>query len=222
MILSTKNGVAAIRIMLVAVSPVRRAGLESLLTETPALKFEGSVANTRNFMQQAIDSHANVVLADVDSESFRNTLASLPASLADGLPIVALIDDPRMDWVAQVLRSSVRAILPRDSESNEIAASIQAVHAGLSLVDAEVMRNIIAHLPRSAGSGASGIEELTPRELEVLRMLAEGMGNREMAVHLGVTGNTVKFHISSILDKLDAESRTEAVTIGIRSGLILL
>ena len=65
-------------------------------------------------------------------------------------------------------------------------------------------------------------EELTPRETEVLAMLAEGLGNREIASRLGISDHTVKFHISSILDKLNASSRTEAVTLGIRRGLVLL
>ena len=65
-------------------------------------------------------------------------------------------------------------------------------------------------------------EKLTDRELEVLELLAEGVGNREIAARLGVSEHTVKFHISSILGKLGAESRTEAVTLGVRKGLIVL
>jgi len=66
------------------------------------------------------------------------------------------------------------------------------------------------------------VEELTPREVEVLRLLADGLGNKEVALRLGISDHTVKFHISSILAKLGAGSRTEAVTLGIRRGLILL
>jgi DNA-binding NarL/FixJ family response regulator len=66
------------------------------------------------------------------------------------------------------------------------------------------------------------VEELTPREVEVLRLLADGLGNKEVALRLGISDHTVQFHISSILAKLGAGSRTEAVTLGIRRGLILL
>ena len=66
------------------------------------------------------------------------------------------------------------------------------------------------------------VEELTPREVEVLRMMAEGLGNKEIAARLGISDHTVKFHISSILAKIGASTRTEAVTLGIRMGLILL
>jgi DNA-binding NarL/FixJ family response regulator len=66
------------------------------------------------------------------------------------------------------------------------------------------------------------VEELTPREIEVLRMMAEGLANKEIATRLGISDHTVKFHISSILAKIGASTRTEAVTLGIRMGLILL
>jgi DNA-binding NarL/FixJ family response regulator len=74
----------------------------------------------------------------------------------------------------------------------------------------------------SGDPAAQAVGELTAREIEVLRMLAEGLGNKEIASRLGVTDHTIKFHISSILGKLGAASRTEAVTMGVRMGLILL
>jgi DNA-binding NarL/FixJ family response regulator len=90
------------------------------------------------------------------------------------------------------------------------------------LLDPEVTQNLASRIPASARQIAPALDDLTPRELEVLRMLAEGLGNREMASRLGISDHTVKFHISSILDKLGASSRTEAVTMGIRMGIILL
>jgi DNA-binding NarL/FixJ family response regulator len=69
---------------------------------------------------------------------------------------------------------------------------------------------------------ADGLEELTAREVEVLRLMAEGFGNKQIAAHLGISDHTVKFHISSILAKLSVSSRTEAVTQGIRMGLIVV
>jgi DNA-binding NarL/FixJ family response regulator len=104
---------------------------------------------------------------------------------------------------------------------DEILPAIQAAYAGLVLLDPEVTQNLVARVqPRNGLTAAP--EDLTPREIEVLRMLAEGLGNREMASRLGISDHTVKFHVSSILDKLGAASRTEAVTLGIRMGLILL
>ena len=126
------------------------------------------------------------------------------------------------DWAARALRSGVKAILPRDSGMDEILSAIQAAHAGLVLLDAEVTQTLAARIPTPAVHPAPALDDLTPREVEVLRMLAEGLGNREMAGRLGISDHTVKFHISSILDKLGASTRTEAVTMGIRVGIILL
>jgi NarL family two-component system response regulator YdfI len=92
----------------------------------------------------------------------------------------------------------------------------------LVLLDPEVAKNLASRIPTQAAQLATRPDELTPREIEVLRMLAEGLGNREMASRLGISDHTVKFHISSILDKLGASTRTEAVTMGIRMGIILL
>ncbi len=104
---------------------------------------------------------------------------------------------------------------------DEILPAIQAAYAGLVLLDPEVTQNLAARVRPMNGFTAAP-EDLTPREIEVLRMLAEGLGNREMASRLGISDHTVKFHVSSILEKLGAATRTEAVTLGIRMGLILL
>jgi len=117
----------------------------------------------------------------------------------------------------------VRAILPRDVSAQEIAASIGAVAAGLVVLHPSGMSLTVSgtkgarHVP-----GGTGTSPLTPRELEVLTMMAEGMGNRAIAQRLGISSHTVKFHIAAILDKLNARSRTEAVTVGLRLGVLMV
>jgi DNA-binding NarL/FixJ family response regulator len=160
-------------------------------------------------------------LLDLENLSGSAAAPALPR-LPSNFPAVALIDEPSADWTAHALRSGIKAILPRDSGRDEIVAAIQAAHAGLVLLDPEVAKNLASRIPTQAAQLATRPDDLTPREIEVLRMLAEGLGNREMASHLGISDHTVKFHISSILDKLGAASRTEAVTMGIRMGIILL
>jgi DNA-binding NarL/FixJ family response regulator len=160
-------------------------------------------------------------LLDLENSIGSDTTRALPR-IPNSFPAVALIDEPSADWTAHALRSGLRAILPRDSGIEEILAGIQAAYAGLVLLDSEVSRNLASRVPSPAVQQAASLDDLTSRESEVLRMLAEGLGNREMASRLGISDHTVKFHISSILDKLGASTRTEAVTMGIRMGIILL
>ena len=101
--------------------------------------------------------------------------------------------------------------------------AIHSARDGLVLLDPEVAHELgRVSRPPNDESLIETVEELTPREVEVLRLLADGLGNKEVALRLGISDHTVKFHISSILAKLGAGSRTEAVTLGIRRGLILL
>jgi NarL family two-component system response regulator YdfI len=210
--------------MLAAASTVRRAGLEALLKKAPLLDLAGSLHNPLAVAQYAAQLQPDVILLDLENEHqligsvASPTLPRIPSTF----PAVALIDEPSADWTAHALRSGIKAILPRDSDVDEILAAIQAAYSGLVLLDPEVTQNLASRIPTPATQPAAGVDDLTPREIEVLRMLAEGLGNREMASRLGISDHTVKFHISSILDKLGASTRTEAVTMGIRMGIILL
>jgi NarL family two-component system response regulator YdfI len=216
--MTNRNGGSVIRVLLAAASTVRRAGLEALVKKTSSLKLVGSLHGPLAVAQHALQLQPDIVLLDLENESQSTELLRIPTTF----PVVALIDEPSADWTASALRSGVRAVLPRDSGMDEILAAVQAAHAGLVLLDLEVTKNLAARLPVTAAQPVAALDDLTPREIEVLRMLAEGLGNREMAARLGISDHTVKFHISSILDKLGAATRTEAVTMGIRMGIILL
>jgi two-component system, NarL family, response regulator YdfI len=200
--------------LLAAASAVRRAGLETLIRQTPLLRLAGSLHGLLAITQYVEQLQPEALLLDLENESRSlesRALAGIPASF----PVVALVDQPTADWAARALRSGVKAILPRDSGMDEILSGIQAAYAGLVLLDAEVTQTLAARIPTPAVQPAAALDDLTAREVEVLRMLAEGLGNRDMAGRLGISDHTVKFHISSILDKLGASTRTEAVTMGI-------
>lgn len=217
--MTKKDGGRAVRVLLAAASAIRRAGLETLVKNSPALKLVGSLQGIRTIAQRIVELQPDVVLLDLEPED--SGFPALPA-IGGGLAMVALVDEPEPGWTAQALRSGVKAILPRDAGMDEILPAIQAAYAGLVLLDPEVAQSFAARVRPSVAPRMTASEELTPREIEVLRMLAEGLGNRQMAQRLGISDHTVKFHVSSILDKLGASTRTEAVTMGIRMGLILL
>jgi NarL family two-component system response regulator YdfI len=189
-----------IRVLIVASSAIIRAGLESLVRSNSAL--------------QLVISEPDVVLADLESPEEDGP----PLELLNMAPVVLLVSHPPGPWTIEALRSGVRAVLPRDVSAPEMLAAIEAAAAGLTVLHPS---DLSALLPARSISTNSG-ESLTPRELEVFAMLAEGVGNKTIAWKLGISEHTVKFHVASIMSKLNATSRTEAVAIGIRKGLIML
>jgi len=205
-----------VRVLLASASAVRLAGLEALVKSAPPLKLVGTLSNPQAIFGRAPESKAEVILVDLERES------SLALTTKISCPVVLLIDNPDPNWTALALRFGVRAILARDAKPDEILHAIQAAHSGLVLLTAEVTRGLAEHVRAPAQKNDEPLEQLTARELEVLAMLAEGLGNRQIADRLMVSDHTIKFHISSILDKLDASTRTEAVTTALRMGLILL
>lgn len=198
------------RVLVLAPSPVARAGLESLLRGTGTVDVIGSVANWAEYSGEDPD----VVLADWENGD------DLSIETVDGVPEAAWVlmaDDPGLSGVAEALRAGVRAVLPRHSSASQIVAAIEAAAAGFVVLQPADLDGLLVN-PQPA----SLAEPLTPREVEVLGMLAEGQSNKSIAHRLGISEHTVKFHVTSIMGKLDAGSRTEAVTQGIRQGLIML
>ena len=196
-----------------------RTGLGAVLAKAPNLQVVGSFS-IDTLLARIEDLQPDVVLLDLESaadESLPLEIKDAPLSLA----IVVLTDNTEVSWSAEALRSGVRAILPRDATSEEIRAAIQAAAMGLVVLHSAAFDALLSPIPeRSELDPADQI--LTPREIEVLRMIAAGLGNKEIASELTISEHTVKFHISSIFAKLGASSRTEAVTLGIRRGLIMI
>src|SRR5215467_7046418 len=221
--MARSDGTGAIRVMVSATTAIRRAGLESILRDNPAVKLAGSVYGVASLTQAIIDLQPDVVLIDV-SEPDRATLsvAEAPSRMGDACAMVILVDDPPVGWVASALRSGVRGLLPRDLSADQILGAIQAANSGVVLLDPQISRGIAEQVREQNAEDWPVLEPLTPRGIQVLGMLAEGFVNKEIATRLGISDHTVKFHISQILEKLDSSSRTEAVTRGIRMGLIPL
>jgi len=192
-----------IRLLIAAESAVVRAGLEALAASSPGVQILGSFPD----YGQVEALRPDVLLTSLPT-------ADLPAS---GAAVVWLSDEP---WTAEGVRAGVRAILPVQASAGAILAAVEAAAAGLAVVDPGDLDAMLAAAPATPASAEA--TPLTARELEVLRMLAEGAANKTIAWKLDISEHTVKFHVASILGKLGASTRTEAVTIGIRKGLVLL
>ena len=197
------------RVLVVAPSPIARAGLESMLRGTGAIEVLGSVAH----WSEHSGNDPDVIIAEWENgdDLSGEFTGALPAAL------VVLADDPGLPAIAEALRSGTRAVLPKRSSVSQIVAAIEAAAQGLVVLQPGDLDDLLV-APRST----SLAEPLTPREFQVLAMLAEGQSNKSIAHSLGISDHTVKFHVTSIMGKLNAGSRTEAVTLGIRQGLIML
>ena len=114
----------------------------------------------------------------------------------------------------------MRAVLARDASAAEILAAVEAAAAGFAAIEPRELEALLGFAVPVAAATETAV--LTAREMEVLGMIAEGAANKNIAWKLGISEHTVKFHVASILAKLNASSRTEAVTVGIRKGIILL
>jgi len=181
----------SVRVHVESASAVTRAGLEAILRSQAEIEVVGSAAD------------ADVLIREELPE---------PGAGPSRVPVVVLSDDTP-PWEA--LRSGARAVLPQDAPPVQIVAAVLAAAAGLAVVPAD---ESLAVFPNSRAEEAT--EPLTPREIEVIEMLAEGMSNKAIAHRLEISEHTAKFHVNSILTKLHAGTRTEAVMRGIRRGLI--
>jgi DNA-binding NarL/FixJ family response regulator len=199
------------QVLIIAESADRTAVLRSLLSAEPDLHV---IANGPH--DSAGYGARGVVVLDVETDG---TWAGIvPASRAG---LVVLSDNPDLNWITQTIPREPVALLSRDCGREQLLAAIRAVAEGLTVLEPETIESVLRRSPESIAL-EPGDEELTSRETEVLHMMTAGLTNREIASALGISENTVKFHIASIFGKLGTSTRTETVTEGIRRGLIVL
>jgi DNA-binding NarL/FixJ family response regulator len=200
------------RIVLVGRDPLARAGLLLRLGDTPELSVARELSGVEDLGAAVVDSGSAAILWDLGPTPMP-ALDGLQAAAAEAsAPILALVGSPPV--LRPALGAGAQGALLRDAPPAQIAAALTAIQAGLQVLTRE---------PRAAGGGAEPVvESLTPREREVLELLVEGLPNKLIADRLGISENTAKFHVNSILGKLGAESRTEAVVRAARLGWVAI
>ena len=216
-----------ISVFIVAASPLARSGVENLLSARQ-IEIAGSAAHLEELDGRLADLSVDVILVDSTGEPFESFFDSLVSSgLASDFSVVVLVEPASLGPTSAALREGVRAVLPNDVSSEQLVAALQAAANGLLVLHptqaaAQVTTNGFASARARARDPNELAAQRTPRESEVLQMLASGLGNKQIAAKLAISEHTAKFHVASILGKLGAATRTEAVSIGIRRGLVLL
>jgi DNA-binding NarL/FixJ family response regulator len=187
--------------------------LADLVRRSPQLELEeatGSLARLAETLEGGRQAVVVARLQQVDAE-LRELIAS-----GEGMPFVLLVPNER-EVALQALRAGAQGVLAIEAGAERLAAAVTSVFHGLRVIPAG-----IAPLLERPAALAAPLEPLTPRELEILSLLAGGDSNKTIAARLSISVHTVKFHISSILAKLGVTSRTEAVALGLRLGIVLL
>ena len=211
-----------IRVLVWAKSGITRAGLEAIVQADSRFELAGAGSQAMDLLPAIRELAPDVVLFDLAETS---TLRQLPGSPDHPVApaLVVLMEATRRADVMRVLQSGVRAVIAREADPPEITAAMEAAHGGLAVFSPEILDVLVPASTEFVGADdLPPGEPLTSRETDVLALLAEGAGNKEIASRLGISEHTVKFHVSSILSKLGAATRTEAVARGYKEGLILM
>jgi two-component system, NarL family, nitrate/nitrite response regulator NarL len=198
----------ALRVLIVGDDPLARGGVAALLAGRDDVTIAGQVAP--DALASAV-TRADAIAWDAG-----------PSGQAGGerirradAPVVALVSADAD--AAESLRAGARGVLLRGASADALAAALVAVSRGLAVVDGALRETLL----RAAPPVLAG-ETLTPREREVLGLLAEGLPNRAIAARLGISDHTAKFHVNAILGKLGAETRAEAIVLAARRGMVVL
>ena len=211
-----------IRVLVWSKSAVMSAGLEALARADNRFEVVSSERRTADLQMMVRELSPDVVLCDGIDELTASALAKFIGN-ANAPTSLVLIDQIRRADILRILQSGARGLLLREAHAENITEALAAVHHGLVVLSPDVLDALapaVGELP-SDDEFPPG-EPLTAREIEVLGLLADGASNREIARRMQISEHTVKFHVSSILNKLGAATRTEAVTRGYKEGLILI
>ena len=206
----------ALRVLVVADDPLARAGLTTLLTLEFNCEVVGQVAGDIDLPGEINTFQPDVVIWDLGYNP-GSTLKHLDQLNEYQPPIVALLPDDA--HAADAWATGIRSLLYRNSPADKLLAALRATAHGLATIEPELTSEL---RPDRTPISDPPLEALTPRELEVLQLVAEGLSNKAIAHHLNISDHTVKFHVNAIMSKLEAQSRTEAVVRATRLGLLLL
>lgn len=203
-----------IRVLIADDHFVVRAGLGTVINAEPDMTVVAEAVNGKQAFEMYRTSRPDVVLMDLRMPEMNGVeaIAAIRKEFPDSRIIVLTTYDGDED-IYRALQAGARAYILKDMVGDELLDAIRAVHAGQRRIPPAVAARLAERMPRS---------ELTPRELEVLRLIVKGKSNKEIAAALFVTEGTVKIHVNNLLSKLGVSDRTQAVTAALQRGIVHL
>jgi DNA-binding NarL/FixJ family response regulator len=205
-----------IRVLVVARSPATRTHFEALLARRPDVLVAGAAGWP---VGDGAEPGADVVLLALEPEEL--PLLDQRPALPAAARVMVLGPEPIERWAGDPLRQGARAVLPLDITTLELNAALDAVAAGLAVTPPALAGGTRPRATRRV-SVRDPRQPLSQRELEILGLLAAGLGNKAVAARLGISGHTVKTHVMSLFEKLGVSTRAEAVAAGVRRGILML
>jgi len=203
-----------IRVLVVDDHQLIRVGIATLLLPEPDMKLVGEASNGREAISKFRECNPDITLMDLQMAEMSGFDAIL--AIRDEFPgarIIVLTTYTGDAQAHRAIKAGAQGYLLKNLLHKELLQTIRAVHAGRRVVAVDIAAQVAEH---------AGEENLTPKEIEVLRLIASGNANKEVAAHLNITEETVKSRVKNILEKLGANDRTHAVTIGLKRGIIEL
>lgn len=208
------DNAAAIKILTVDDHALLRRGIAALIDAEPDMQLVAEATNGKDAVTQFRKHRPDVTLMDLQMPEM-NGIECIIAIRSDfpNARIIILTTYPGDMQVVRALKAGARAYLLKGQVSQELPDVIRAVHAGQKRIPPEVAAELAEH---------TGEDDLSPREIDVLRLIASGNANKEIAAKLFIAEETVKSHVTNILAKLHADDRTHAVTTALKRGIIEL
>ena len=216
----------AIRVLIADDQQLLRAGFRVILQSEPGIEVVGEAVDGVDAVAQARELRPDVVLMDIrmprlDGLSATEHLMTLP----DGPRVVVLTTFDQNEYVVRALRAGASGFLLKDAPASRLVAAVRAAAGGDALIEPSITRRLVEQFAAGPGpTGPAGLPDavagLTDRELEVLRLVARGLSNAEIAGEITVAESTVKTHVARILAKLGLRDRVQAVVLAYESGFV--
>lgn len=210
-----------IRVLLVEDQTLMRQGLRTILELEPGFEVVGEASDGQEAIEQAVALRPDLILMDIQMPRMNGVEATRQiTSLVPNAHVVILTTFDYDEYVFDGIKAGARGYLLKDMPAAELLATVQRVHGGESIIQPSIATRMIAEFSRRQTPTTPAAEPLSDRERDVLRLLADGLSNKEIAARLVLAEGTVKNHVSTILDKLHAANRTQAARMARDQGLI--
>jgi len=210
----------SIRVLVVDDQAMVRAGFRLLLADEPDIEVVAEAGNGLEAVVEAARCHPHVVLMDIRMpeldglEATRRILAADPTSR-----ILILTTFDLDEYVYRALQAGASGFVLKDDPPEQLIAAVRTVAGGDALLSPSVTRRVIAQFTRAHQQPPKAVESLTPRELDVFRLITKGYSNSEIGAELFISETTVKTHVTRLLQKLDLRDRAQAIVLAYQTGL---